>query len=313
MEDFVLEVEGLTKTVKGNKKIVNEMSFQMKRGEILGLLGPNGAGKTTTIRMLVGLIGKTAGKVVINGKNLDVEGQRCKEDIGAIVENPAFYEHISGFKNLQQYARMARQNITTDRLNEVVQLVKLEHAIHDKVKTYSLGMKQRLGVAQAIIHKPAVLILDEPTNGLDPQGIRDLRDYLKVLAKEGTSTLVSSHLLSEMQLMCDRVVIMERGKVIDVTEVSNISNGSDSDNKSVLIAVTVAEGQSLDLVLDGASSNYELMKTNGNVVTIKLAHDKIPELNRFLVKKGIDVFGIEIVKTTLEDRFLQVTNLANEG
>ncbi len=174
----------------------------------MGLLGPNGAGKTTMIRMMVGLIPPTAGEVYIGGHSLQSHRNQALRQVGVIVENPEMYKYMSGYKNLLHFARMI-PGITKQRIHEVTELVGLTDRIHDKVKTYSLGMRQRLGVAQALLHRPSVLILDEPTNGLDPAGIRDLRDYLKRLAREhGTAVIVSSHMLSEMELMCDRVAII---------------------------------------------------------------------------------------------------------
>ncbi|MCE7792537.1 ATP-binding cassette domain-containing protein [Salipaludibacillus sp. CUR1] len=307
MSQTVLEINELTKQLN-RKNIVHNASFQMKKGEILGLLGPNGAGKTTTIRMIVGLIKKTSGKVYINGRDLDEEGRACKSEIGAIVENPAFYDHMSGYKNLEQYARMAKNTISKKRVNEVVELVKLTGAIHDKVKKYSLGMKQRLGVAQAILHEPALLILDEPTNGLDPKGIRDLRDYLRQLADNGISTLVSSHLLSEMQLMCDRVVIMEKGKIINI---SNIHEEEETESVAgQLVALRVADNHIglAQEVIAGVKEVTLSQRENGSVLLLKMPYDFLPELNRRLVQGGVDVFGLESRRSTLEDKFLALTS-----
>ncbi|ADU28725.1 ABC transporter ATP-binding protein [Evansella cellulosilytica] len=311
MSSYALEVEGLTKIVGGNKRIVDEATFQMDKGEILGLLGPNGAGKTTTIRMIVGLISKSEGKVIINGRDLDSEGQRCKEEIGAIIENPAFYDHMSGFKNLKQYARMARQEITDERIMDVVKLVKMDHAIHDKVKKYSLGMKQRLGVAQAILHKPAVLILDEPTNGLDPQGIRDLRDYLKILAQQGTSTLVSSHLLSEMQLMCDRVAIMEHGKIIDVSSISALNDNGDEDE--LIVSFKVKQLDEASALVEKSELEVTNVADENNSLQLKMKSEMIPKINKLLVENNIDVYAIESAKTSLEEKFLKLTTVSEKG
>ncbi|WP_280770334.1 ABC transporter ATP-binding protein [Salipaludibacillus daqingensis] len=311
MSDTVMEVKGLTKQVSGKKRIVHDASFVMNKGEILGLLGPNGAGKTTTIRMIVGLINKTEGKVFINGADLDKEGLACKSDIGAIVENPSFYDYMSGYKNLQLYARMSKNPITKERMDEVVELVKLSHAIQDKVKKYSLGMKQRLGVAQAILHKPALLILDEPTNGLDPKGIRELRDYLRQLANQGISTLVSSHLLSEMQLMCDRVVIMEKGKIIDVSNISSLSENGNSDKLIVSIEVKKEHLQQTEQVIKMVDGVSIVKQENDHMFILEMNQNLVPTLNRKLVEAEVDVYGIESKKTSLEDKFLALTSEDN--
>ncbi|TMW71093.1 ABC transporter ATP-binding protein [Alteribacter natronophilus] len=308
MSGNILEVSGLTKTVGGGKKIVDGLSFDMKKGEILGLLGPNGAGKTTTIRMIVGLMSKTDGSVTINGRDLDEQGKACRANIGAIVENPTFYEYMSGYKNLKLWGRMAGGSVTEERISEVVSLVKLEDAIKDKVKKYSLGMKQRLGVAQAILHRPSLLILDEPTNGLDPKGIRELRDYLRELADEGISTLVSSHLLSEMQLMCDRVVIMEKGKVIDISDLSSLNAYGDKDQVAVSISVKKGQGEAAKTAVSVLEEVTVASHETENELLLDMGRDRIPELNRVLVKAGIDVFGIESKRTSLEEKFLQLTS-----
>jgi ABC-2 type transport system ATP-binding protein len=197
----VVQLRNVTKRI-GSKTIIDRLSFEVHPGEVFGFLGPNGAGKTTTIRMIVGLMSTTEGEILVKGHNIKQYFEQAMVHVGAIVENPEFYKFLSGYQNLQHFARMI-PGITEQRLQEVISLVKLDHRIQDKVKTYSLGMRQRLGVAQAILHRPSVLILDEPTNGLDPEGIRELRDYLRKLSREeGLAVIVSSHLLSEMELMC---------------------------------------------------------------------------------------------------------------
>ncbi|QQE78862.1 ABC transporter ATP-binding protein [Alicyclobacillus sp. SO9] len=213
-----VEIRDLTKKI-GRKTIVDSLSFDIPKGEVFGLLGPNGAGKTTTIRMMVGLISITRGDVHIAGYDVRNNFKAAMSHVGAIVENPEMYKFLTGFQNLKHYANMSN-GVTQDRIMEVVKQVGLEDRIHDKVKTYSLGMRQRLGLAQALLRSPDVIILDEPTNGLDPAGIRELRDYLRNLAaNEGIAVIVSSHLLSEMELMCDRVAIIQSGKLIDVRSI----------------------------------------------------------------------------------------------
>src|SRR3954453_20630546 len=221
----IVKLDKVTKVIKG-RTIIDEISFEVRRGEIFGFLGPNGAGKTTTIRMIVGLMSITKGQILIKGKNIKTEFEQAIRHVGAIVESPEMYKYLSGYQNLIHYARMV-PGVTKERIDEVVALVKLGERIHDKVKKYSLGMRQRLGVAQALLHRPSLLILDEPTNGLDPAGIRELRDYLRHLTRtEGISVIVSSHLLSEMELMCDRVAILQRGKLVNVMPVQNLTRAS---------------------------------------------------------------------------------------
>jgi ABC-2 type transport system ATP-binding protein len=301
MTTHTLELKNLTKKIKG-KTIVDDLSFSVREGEIFGLLGPNGAGKTTTIRMIVGLISITDGDVSINGINVRENYEKAMEQVGAIVENPQLYEFMSGYKNLMQYARIM-PGVTEERIDEVIKLVDLEYAIHDKVKTYSLGMRQRLGVAQALLHKPNVLILDEPTNGLDPQGIYDLRNYLRLLANNGTSVIVSSHMLAEMQMMCDRVAIIQHGKMVRIDEIQ--SKEVEADVK-VHFQIEGDVHQAKQVL---AEMNPELdVVESGNELIVQTADVKsIAELNKQLVLAGILVVGIQRKTKTLEERFLEMT------
>nr|WP_026021371.1 ABC transporter ATP-binding protein [Paenibacillus senegalensis] len=219
---IVLAVQNLKKKI-GKQWIIHGVSFDIREGEVFGFLGPNGSGKTTTIRMLVDLIRPTEGEIRVGGISMKSDPTRALQNIGCIVENPELYSYMSGWDNLEHFARMLPA-VGQDRIKEVVQLVSMEKRIHDKVKTYSLGMRQRLGIAQALLGRPKLLILDEPTNGLDPQGIKEMRGFIRQLAATGLSVFVSSHLLNEIQLMCDRVAIITKGKVIAVGHVSELLN-----------------------------------------------------------------------------------------
>ncbi len=210
MESIVV-LKDVTKVIKG-RKIIDNISFEVNKGEVFGFLGPNGAGKTTTIRMIVGLMGITSGDITIAGSSIKTKFEDAVRHVGAIVENPEMYKFLTGYQNLMHFARMSK-GITKEKIDEVVELVGLTSRINDKVKTYSLGMRQRLGVAQCLLHDPDVLILDEPTNGLDPAGIREIRDYIRLLAREKKmAVIVSSHMLSEMEMMCDRIGIIQDGR-----------------------------------------------------------------------------------------------------
>ena len=227
LSDTILKIKGLNKTL-GKKQILHSIDMECYGGEVCGFLGPNGAGKTTTIKIAVGLLQLDEGEISINGKDIKKDFEGAMANVGGIVENPEMYKYLSGMENLRQYARM-REGVTEERIKEVVELVRLSNRINDKVSKYSLGMRQRLGVAQAILHRPKLLILDEPTNGLDPQGIKELRDILKELAhKEGTCVVVSSHLMSEMEMMCDRVGIIANGKMIGSYTMEELISQSDS-------------------------------------------------------------------------------------
>ncbi|WP_404431051.1 ABC transporter ATP-binding protein [Sutcliffiella horikoshii] len=301
---YALEVNNLTKKI-GSKTIVKDVSFAVEKGEIFGLLGPNGAGKTTIIRMIVNLINRSGGSVIINGHNLDSSFKSAMSEIGAIVENPEFYKYMSGYKNIKHYANMATKKITKERIQEMVNLVGLEDAIHNKVKTYSLGMRQRLGVAQALLHEPSLLILDEPTNGLDPQGIREFRDYLRLLANNGISVVVSSHLLSEMQLMCDRFAIIEKGELIHISTM-NESVGTQESLREYVFEISDVD-KAMDVLRE---NNFEdtVRKNGESLIHLSIVKEDVAKINRLLVEQNIDVFGIEMVKATLEDRFLELTN-----
>lgn len=298
----VLELNGLTKKL-GKTNVVDDLSFVVEEGEIFGLLGPNGAGKTTTIRMIVGLISKTGGRVMVNGIDTHENFVEAMEEIGAIVENPEMYKFLTGYQNLIHFARMGRKEISKERIDEVVRLVELEHAINKKVKTYSLGMRQRLGVAQAILHRPSLLILDEPTNGLDPQGIHEFREYLRQLTKEGTSVMVSSHLLAEMQLMCDRVAIIQKGKLVDISSVHELTGDT---AEQTVVRFDVGDAAEAEKVLSERYTTGGITVNKGNI-ELEISRDVIPDVNKALVEAGVPVYAISSQQRTLEDKFLEMT------
>ena len=218
----VLEVNNLTKSL-GKREIIKGISFNIKSGEIFGFLGPNGAGKTTTIRMLVGLINPTSGEIKICGHDLKNDTKNALREVGAVVENPELYKYLSGRENLMQIARI--RNVSKEDVEETIKLVGLEGRIDDKVKKYSLGMKQRLGLAASLLSKPKLLILDEPTNGLDPSGILDFREVVQKAAKErGMAVFVSSHILSEVQNLCDKVAFINDGVIKAVEKINSDTN-----------------------------------------------------------------------------------------
>ncbi|MFU2016555.1 ABC transporter ATP-binding protein [Peribacillus butanolivorans] len=302
MSETVLKVQSLTKKI-GKATIVDNVSFEIKSKEIFGLLGPNGAGKTTIIRMITGLINRTGGTVMINGYDLDKDFEGAMNQLGAIVENPEFYKYMTGRKNILHYARMSPNKISNERIEEVIKLVKLDHAIDKKVKTYSLGMRQRLGVAQAILHKPSLLIFDEPTNGLDPQGIREFRDYLKVLASEGVGILISSHLLSEMQLMCDSFAVIEKGKLIHTKE--HIVDEKTETISEVLF--TVSDGELAKKILQEQFGNIPILKYEANSISVSATREQTASINKSFNGNQLDVYEIGITRKSLEDKFFEIT------
>lgn len=301
----VVRIQGVSKII-GGKKLIDSLTLDIPSGQVYGFLGPNGAGKTTTIRMIVGLMSITEGDILIQGSSIKHEFEEAIGHVGAIVENPEMYKFLSGYENLLHYARMS-PGVSKARIMEAVELVGMEHRIHDKVKTYSLGMRQRLGVAQAILHRPKLLVLDEPTNGLDPQGIRELRDYLRRLSREeGTTVFVSSHLLSEMELMCDTVAVIQQGRLIDVKELghSGMTAGSgEADQVQETLFEVNAPAAAQDLLISlGFNSRVE-----GSGVILSVNRADAAQVNARLVNHGISVYGIRPVTRSLEDQFLEMT------
>ena len=294
----VVQLKNVTK-VFGKRTIIDHLTLDLPSAEVFGFLGPNGAGKTTTIRMMVGLMSLTDGDVLIEGHSIRKDYEKAIRHVGAIVENPEMYKYLTGFQNLLHFSRMV-PGITKQRIDEVVELVGLKSRIHDKVKTYSLGMRQRLGVAQAIMHKPSLLILDEPTNGLDPAGIRELRDYLRKLSREeGITVFVSSHLLSEMELMCDRVAIIQAGKLIDVR---NIRQGAPLASEASRVLFEVDRTQEAVEYL----AKYDAAQEDGAAM-VNVDRDTIAVINSELVRAGFKVFSIRVLNKSLEEQFLEMT------
>ncbi|MCV78965.1 ABC transporter ATP-binding protein [Listeria monocytogenes] len=299
MTETVLKLEHVTKKI-GQKNIVHDISFDIHKGEVFGLLGPNGAGKTTIIRSIVGLIRRSEGTVFINGKNVDTEYKAAISEVGAIIENPEFYMYMSGWANLKQFARMSQKNITDKHIREIVELVKLTGAIDQKVKTYSLGMRQRLGVAQALIHSPALLILDEPTNGLDPQGMAEFRTLIRDLATKGTSVLISSHLLSEIQQITDRFAIINKGVLTHIEKMSDLL-----ENHVAAYKLKVSDPVATTTVL--TTLPVKLVAQKEDLFKIEVAHEDVHLIARALIQANIDLLEMVPLQASLEERFLELT------
>ncbi len=310
-KELVLSVQGLKKNI-GRKPIIHNVSFEVYAGEIFGFLGPNGSGKTTTIRMLVDLIKPTEGKIIVCGEDIGLHPERALAHVGCIVENPEMYVFMTGWENLEHFARM-QAGITSARIAEVVDIVGLDQRIHDKVKTYSLGMRQRLGIAQALLGNPKLLILDEPTNGLDPKGIKELREFIRKLAEGGMSLFISSHLLSEIQLMCDRVAIIAHGDVIAVGEVDELV--SQAGTYTVWQLDRPHEARRLFADQPGVqfvrSEDHQidesLLSTLRDPIITIMDEDQVTGwVNRF-VASGIGVHSVQRVAPSLEELFLKLT------
>ncbi len=299
----VLELKNVSKTF-GKKTVVDNVSFSVNSGEIFGFLGPNGAGKTTTIKMIVGLLSIDKGEIIIDGTSLKKDFEKALRNVGGIIENPELYSYMTGRQNLKIFGRM-HGSIPKERYDEIIQKVKLSNRIDEKVKKYSLGMRQRLGVAQALLHNPKLLVLDEPTNGLDPAGIRDLRNTLKEYAeKDGLAVLVSSHLLSEMELMCDRFGIIDKGALTDVKTLKDIRLGKENEIRNYEFDVDQ---------LEKAFGVFEKYLTPGNPkivdgrLSARLSKEAAAKLNAKLVKADIKVYSINQASHTLEDEYIAAT------
>ncbi|MCI3920368.1 ABC transporter ATP-binding protein [Paenibacillus sp. TRM 82003] len=293
----VLSVRNVTKRI-GKNDIIRGVGFDVFPGEVFGFLGPNGSGKTTTIRMLVGLMRPTSGQVLVAGKDVQREHEAALRAVGCIVENPEMYPYLTGRENLELFAGLL-PDVGPERIREVAEIVGMDARIDEKVRTYSLGMRQRLGIAQALLGRPKLLILDEPTNGLDPQGIKELRTFVRGLAEQGVAVFVSSHLLSEIQLMCDRVAILSRGRVLAVGRVDELLEQS---KETVVWRVSpAADG------LRMLGGEAELVSADGEAIVVRMERERIPDLNRRLVEAGVAVTAIETRQPALEELFLQLT------
>jgi ABC-2 type transport system ATP-binding protein len=307
--EVVLSVKNVKKSIK-RKEIIKGISFEVYAGEIFGFLGPNGSGKTTTIRMLVDLIAPTEGSVTICGYDVHKQHNEALQYVGCIVENPELYSYLSGWENLEHFARML-PGVGDKRIQEVVDIVGMDVRIRDKVRTYSLGMRQRLGIAQALLNSPKLLILDEPTNGLDPQGIKEMREFIQQLARTGLSLFVSSHLLSEIQQMCDRVAIISHGEVIKVGEVSALIDESASRviwrTTPLDLALTLLQAEPDVQILEVVEADLNDKELPVASIITQLRPEDIPALTRKLAEAGVLLYGVETKSPTLEDLFLSLT------
>lgn len=294
-KDKILECKNLRKSF-GKKEILKDVSLEASSGDIVGFIGPNGAGKTTTIKLILGLQKITSGVVKVNGYSIQSEFTQAIKRVGTIVENPDLYMYLSGYDNLKMISNLY-DGVTKERIDEVIRLVGLENRINDKVSKYSLGMRQRLGIAQAIIHKPNLLILDEPTNGLDPEGIKQVRDLLVKLAREEKmAILISSHNLLELESFCTKIVMIKNGEVIESSTIEQ--------------AKQVAEDTSYIFEVDDLEKAIGIVKEKSKVVgdremSLDISRDKVPEIVEIMVKNDVKVYGVYQKENNLEEAFLK--------
>lgn len=300
----VLEVLGLKKRI-GLKTIVEDISFDMHEGEIIGLLGPNGSGKTTIMRMLVGLTKTTKGEVYCFEKPLGLGKVKMLKEVGAMIETPEFYNYMSGWSNLKQMARVCGKKVSRARMKELVEFVGLSQVIRKKVKTYSLGMRQRLGLAQALLNDPKILILDEPANGLDPQGVQDFRNKLKEIAATGVSILISSHLLDEIEKVSDRVIVIEKGRIIADDKLDHLVA-----DETVKTLISTYDVEKAEVLVRELGIRYELTKEG--FIFENISREDKARVITYLVTNNVELDSICELTTSLEDRFLQITGGVNK-
>lgn len=300
--DIILEAKNLQKVIN-KKTIVTDISFSVCSGEVFGFLGPNGAGKTTTIRMLLGLIKPTSGQVSIGGYDIAQNFEKAMSQVGCIIESPDLYEYMTGRENLYHFANML-DNVTSEKIEEVTRLVALEKRIDDQVAIYSTGMKQRLGLAQALLGNPRLLILDEPTNGLDPSGIHEFRELILFLAREKQlAVFVSSHILSEMQLLCDRVAMIRQGRLIRTGRVDRLLTDClhtwESDQPERI----------KQLLLD--EFDLQPASVTRNTVSATVPDKMLAAINRRIMEEQIVLHYIYKQQKNLEEVFLELTEDQN--
>jgi ABC-type multidrug transport system ATPase subunit len=301
----IIEVKGLTKKYK-DLTAVDNLELDVFRGDVFGFLGPNGAGKSTTIRMILSLIKPTKGKIELFGLPLKKNRLEILSKVGAIVEKPDFYLYLSAYKNLEILGRISKTDVSNKRIMEVLDLVGLAHRHSSKVKTFSHGMKQRLGLAQALLHDPELIILDEPTTGLDPQGIKEIRDLILHLSRDkGKTILLSSHILKEVQIIASRMIIINKGKTIVQGSVDELMNA-----EKMKLTIEVDNISEAKQCIDLTMWKDNLIGTENNQLTFNLESNEVPELNKHLVDNNINVNSL-VPTRSLEDYFLKITEESN--
>ncbi|MBK5260200.1 MAG: ABC transporter ATP-binding protein [Thermoanaerobaculia bacterium] len=296
MPTSALAATNLTKVI-GDRTIVDDVSFELRAGEVFGFLGPNGAGKTTTIRMLVGLIRPTRGSIAICGFDIRREFEKAMACVGCIVENPDLYRFMTGRENLEHFARMT--GTANGEITRVAELVNMAHRLDQRVGTYSLGMRQRLGIAQAMLGRPRVLILDEPANGLDPAGIREIRELLRTLAEEqGLAVFISSHLLAEVELTCDRVAIIHKGRILREGTVNELISSQRT------LELRVGDPDRAAAIL--ADRGIEFTRDDHGFL-LPLDESDAPPIIAAMTSNNIEVFHAARRAHTLEEMFIEAT------
>ena len=300
--DKIIEINSLSKNFK-DLRAVNRLNLNVFEGDVFGFLGPNGAGKSTTIRMLLSLIKPSEGSIKLFGKTLEKNRIEILKRIGAIVEKPDFYGYLSAYKNLEILGKISGKEISKNRIMEVLEIVGLSKRYKSKVKTFSHGMKQRLGLGQALLHDPDLIILDEPTTGLDPQGMKEIRDLILHLSKEKKKTIfLSSHILHEVELVANRMIIINKGTMKVEGLVNDLLNA-----KKLKVSFEVNDEEKTISLLGQSGWKDKLEYNAKTVFMFSLENDEIAQLNKYLVENGISVSAV-IPTRSLEDYFLKITD-----
>lgn len=308
MAKLILWINDLSKSI-GKKEILKNITLKVYSGEVFGFLGPNGSGKTTTIKTMLGLLNYKEGSIKICNHEVNDDFEAAVANVGGIIENPEMYKYLTGRQNLMQYARM-QNGITKERIEEVIDIVNLRARIDDKISKYSLGMRQRLGIAQAILHRPKLLVLDEPTNGLDPAGIKELRDILRHLAhEEGCGVFISSHMLAELELMCDRVCVINSGTVINTMTMDEIHNLK-SDDSRTLYKVNTDDREAAEKIAEELGIEH---RSNGEDLEILIEKSEISAYIKALVLANVNVEGVIPQQKSLEDAFMEMIGDTPKG
>ncbi|HID0823516.1 ABC transporter ATP-binding protein [Clostridium botulinum] len=306
--ELVLDLKNISKK-RGKTSILKDVNFSIGKGEICGFVGRNGAGKTTLMKIITSMLFPNEGEIIICGKNLKTEREEALKNIGAVIETPEMYGYLTGRQNLNYIASMLK-NVTKDEIEEAIRYSNLGNKIDEKVKKYSLGMKQRLGLAQALIGDVSLLILDEPTNGLDPLGVVELKNTINTLAKEkGVSVFISSHILSEIESICTKVVFIDNGKIINIQKMDEEPQINNTKNMFIKTDLPEKAAEIIKSIPD-----IELLKVQKNGVSV-LVNTDICDITKILIalhNEGVNVEGFSEVKEKLEDKFIKIVGDNND-
>ena len=296
----ILKVSNLTKRF-GSRIAVNNVSFSIHEGEIFGFLGPNGAGKSTTMKMICGLSTPTRGEINVCGFDIKRQREKALMSLGAMIENPLMYNYMSAYDNLKYFASLYK-NVGKKEILACARIVGLQNRLKDLVGKYSLGMRQRLGIAQSLLHTPKLLILDEPLSGLDPAGVKEMRDFLRGLAKNNhIAIMVSSHMLGEMEQLCDTVAIINNGELLEIKHIEQLRQGIEG-TKQIRFKVDYPN-------FAGSVVMRELklpVQVVGNSILVKCAENRIKDITKLLVKRKVSILGVEVITKSLEEIFMDI-------